>query len=50
MPSFSSLGGLQVAEKFVVVGGVGGWWVEHVIIVSNSNASCFRLGLSYVGF
>ena len=25
MPNFSSLAGLEVAEKFVVVGGVGGW-------------------------
>ena len=24
MPSFSSLAGLELAEKFVVVGGVGG--------------------------
>ena len=24
MPNFSSLAGLEVAEKFVVVGGVGG--------------------------
>ena len=32
-----------MAEKFVVVGGVGGWWVEHVIIVSDSNASGVRV-------
>ena len=25
MPNFSYLAGLEVAEKFVVVGGVGGW-------------------------
>ena len=43
MPNFSSLAGLEVAEKFVV-GGVGG--VEHVTTVSNSNASCFRVELS----
>ena len=47
MPNFSSLAGLEVAEKFVVVGGVGGGWVvDHVTTVSNSNASCFRVGLS----
>ena len=49
MPNFSSLAGLEVAEKFVVVvggwGGVG-WVVEHVTTVSNSNASCFRVVLS----
>ena len=48
MPNFSSLAGLEVAEKFVVgwvewVGGVGG---EHVTTVSNSNTSCFRVVLS----
>ena len=45
MPNFSSLAGLEVAEKFVVVGGgwVGG---EHVTTMSNSNASCFRVALS----
>ena len=47
MPNFSSLAGLEVAEKFVV-GGVVGWggvgWVEHVTTVSNSNASCLELG------
>ena len=47
MPNFSSLAGLEVAEKFVVVGG-GWWWVEHVTTMSNSNASCFRVGLSWV--
>ena len=45
MPNFSSVAGLEVAEKFVVVGG-GGWWVEHVTTMSNSNASCFRVVLS----
>ena len=25
MPNFSSLAGLEVAEKFVLGGGVGGW-------------------------
>ena len=35
MPNFSSIAGLEVAEKFVVVG----WWVvEHVTTMSNSNA------------
>ena len=43
VPNFSSLAGLEVAEKFVV-GGVG--WVEHVTTMSNSNASCFRVALS----
>ena len=42
-----SLAGLEVAEKFVVVGGVGwGGGVEHLTTVSNSNASCFRVALS----
>ena len=45
MRNFSSLAGLEVAEKFVVV---GGWWVEHVTTVLNSNASCSRVGLSLV--
>ena len=42
MPNFSSLAGLEVAEKFVVGwgGGVGG---VHVTTMSNSNVSCFRL-------
>ena len=44
MPNFSSLGGLEVAEKFVV-GGVG-WGGEHMTTMSNSNASCFRVTLS----
>ena len=43
MPNFSSIAGLEVAEKFVVV---GGGWVEHVTTMSNSNASCFRVVLS----
>ena len=49
MPNFSSLAGLEVAEKFVVVGGwvVGG---EHMTTMSNSSASCFRVELSCVGF
>ena len=51
VPNFSSLAGLEVAEKFVVVGwvgwgGVGGWVVEHLTTMSNSNASCFRVALS----
>ena len=46
MPNFNSPAGLEVAEKFVVVGGGVGWWVEHVTTVSNSNASCFRVVLS----
>ena len=44
MQNFSSLTGLEVAEKFEVAGGVG--WVEHVASMSNSNASCFRVALS----
>ena len=48
MPNFSSLAGQEVAEKFVVVGLGGG--VEHVTTMSNSNAICFKVGLSYVGF
>ena len=46
MPNFSSLAGLEVAEKFVVVGGVGGGGVEHVTTVSNSNVSYIRVALS----
>ena len=42
MSNFNSLAGLEVVEKFVVVV-MGG---EHVATVSNSNASCFRVGLS----
>ena len=45
MPKFSSLAGLEVAKKFVVVVGWLGW-VEHVTTVSNSNATCFRVVLS----
>ena len=45
MPNFSSLAALEVPEKFVVV---GGWLVEHVTSMSNSNASCFRVVLSWV--
>ena len=45
MQNFSSIAGLELVEKFVVVvGGVG--WVEHVTTMSNSNASCFRVTLS----
>ena len=44
VPNFSSLAALEVGEKFV--GGGGGWWVEHVTTMSNSNASCFRVALS----
>ena len=46
MPNFSSLTGLEVAGKFVVVGGWGGGGGEHLTTVSNSNASCFRVALS----
>ena len=40
MPNFSSLAGLEGAEKFVVV------VMEHVATMSSSNASCFRVALS----
>ena len=46
MPNFSSLAGLEVAEKFVLGGVVVGWGGEHLTTVSNSNASCFRVVLS----
>ena len=42
MPNFRSLAGLEMDEKFVVVG----WGGEHVATVSNSNAICFRVALS----
>ena len=45
MLNFSSLAGLEVAEKFVV-GGVGWMGGVHVTTMSNSNASCFRVELS----
>ena len=45
MPNFSSLASLEVAGKFVLGGGG-----EHVTTMSNSNASCFRVELSCVGF
>ena len=38
MPNCSSLAGLEVFEKFVVVGWGGGGVVEHVTTMSNSNA------------
>ena len=41
MPNFSSLAGLEVAEKFVVVGGWDG--VEHLATVSNLNEVPFEL-------
>ena len=44
--NFSSLAGLEVAEKFVVVEWVVGWWVEHVTTMSNSNVSYIRVALS----
>ena len=46
VPNFSSLAGLEVAGKFVVVGGVGGVGGVHLTTMSNSNASCFRVALS----
>ena len=43
VPNFSSLAGLEVAEKFVVVvvGGMG--MVEHVATMSNSNKVSLEL-------
>ena len=41
--NFSSLAGLEVAKKFVVVVGWGGGVVEHMVPVSNSNASYLEL-------
>ena len=38
MQNFNSLAGLEMVEKFVVVG--------HLATMSNSNASCFRVALS----
>ena len=46
VPNFSSLAGLEVTGKFVVVGEWGGVVVEHVTTVYDSNASCFRVVLS----
>ena len=46
MPNFSSLAGLEVAKKFVVVGGVVGWGGVHVTTMSNSNVSYIRVALS----
>ena len=40
MSNFSYLAGLEVAEKFGVGGGWGGF---QVATVSNFNASCFEL-------
>ena len=49
MQNFSSLAGLEEGEKFVVVGGVGGWGgVEHMTTMSNSNVSYIRVALSWV--
>ena len=46
MQNFSSLASLEVGEKFVVLGLVGGE-VEHVTTtVSNSNVSYIRVALS----
>ena len=44
MPNFSSLAGLEVPEKFMVVG----WGGEHLATLSNLNEVAFEL--SYVGF
>ena len=42
MPNFSSIAGLEVAEKFGVVW--GGRF--QMATVSNANGSCFRVALS----
>ena len=51
MPNFSSLAGLEVPEKFVVV---GWWWGgEHVGTMSNPTKLLLQLlwvELSFVGF
>ena len=41
MPNFSSLAGLEVAEKFVVVG--GGGVVEHVTTMSTPTLVALEL-------
>ena len=46
MPNFSSLAGLKVAEKFVVVGWSGGVGGTRDYC-SNSNACCFRVALGF---
>ena len=44
MPNFSFLACLEVAEKFVVGGWVGGGWgVDHLATVSNLNPSYVEL-------
>ena len=43
MQNFSSLAGLEVVEKFVVM---GGWVVEHVTPMSNSKVSYIIVALS----
>ena len=43
VPNFSSLAGLEVAGKFVVVGNT---W----LLMSNSNVSCFELSCVALGF
>ena len=47
VPIFSSLAGLEVAEKFVVEPPKI-ILVEHVTTMSNSNASYFRVELRWV--
>ena len=51
MPKFSSLAGLEVAHKFVVVGWWG-WvgWVGSGSTVSNLNQSCSDLSGVELGF
>ena len=41
MPNFSSLAGLEVPEKFMVVGGVGGFQVNTMSNPTKLLLSCF---------
>ena len=43
MPNFSSLAGLEVPEKFGVVGGVGGFQVSTMSNPTKLLLSCFEL-------
>ena len=48
--NFRPLGSFFIVEVEFVVEVPQHIWVEHVTTVSNSNASCFRVGLSWVEF
>ena len=43
MPNFSSLAGLEVPEKFMVVGGVGGFQVSTMSNPTKLLLSCIEL-------